>query len=329
MEDLLVEAELWDTVSTAPTTSPTADWTKKDRRALGLIRRCVNDEILLLILASTTSHAAWQTLKDTYEVVDIVALIDLRRRMFWAKTEDGTPIDKHIRELRSVYDQLRAINEDLTNDFDWALCLVNSLPASWRLFIQTLTPAFKYSNKSEWPKLALAITQAVIAEGQRLTHDEKSESSMVAQGKAASSNSKSSGRRNRPQCTYCRRPGHTEEKCYKKRDDEEAKGKEKATISWDTSEYAFATRDSPLSRSAWLADSGTTSHVVPDRSLFESYTPTPGTRMQGAAGDTEISGRGTVHAIIRNGTNSHRLTLRDVAHVPSCPANLLSIAAID
>jgi hypothetical protein len=100
-------------------------------------------------------------------------------------------------------------------------------------------------------------------------------------------------------------------------------------ISWDTSEYAFTTCDSPLSRSAWLADSGTTSHVVPDRSLFESYTPTPGARMQGTAGDAEISGCGIVRAIIRNGAASHTLTLCDVAHVPSCPANLLSIAAID
>jgi hypothetical protein len=151
---------------------------------------------------------------------------------------------------------------------------------------------------------------------------------MVTNGKATLSNPKSNGRRNRPQCMYCRRPGHTEEKRCKKQDNEEKKGKEKATISWDTSEYAFATCDSPLSRSAWLADSSTPSHVVPDRSLFESYMPTPSTRMQGAAGDTEIVGCGTVHTIIRNGAASHTLTLRNVAHVPSCPANLLSMPAV-
>jgi hypothetical protein len=331
MEDLLSELDLWDIVSgdTPRPSSSSSDWEKKDRKALGLIRRCVNDDIVLLILAATTSKAAWDTLRNTYEVVDIVALIDLRRRLFWTKMEEGTPIDKHIREMRSVYDQLRAINEDLSNDFDWALCLVNSLPASWRNFIQTLTPAFKYENKSDWPKLAQAVTQAVIAEGQRLAHDEQSESGMVAHGKATSSNSKSNGRRNRPQCAYCRRPGHTEDRCYKKRDDEAAKEKEKATVSWQTSEYAFTMRHSPLSRSAWLADSGTSSHVVPNRALFESYTPTPGARIQGAAGDAEIAGRGTIRAVIRHGSASHTLTLRDVAHVPSCPANLLSIRAID
>jgi hypothetical protein len=110
--------------------------------------------------------------------------------MFWAKMEDGMPIDKHIHKLRSIYDQLHVINKDLTNDFDWALCLVNLLPLSWHPFIQTLTPTSKYSNKLEWPKLAQAITQAVIAKGQQLAHDEKSESSMVLHRKAVSSNSK-------------------------------------------------------------------------------------------------------------------------------------------
>jgi hypothetical protein len=238
MEDLLSELEIWDIVSgnTPWPSSSTSDWDKKDRKALGLIRRCVNDEIVLLILVATTSKAVWDTLKNTYEVVDIVTLIDLRCRLFWTKMEEGTPIDKHIRDMHSVYDQLHTINEDLLNDFDWALCLVNSLPVSWQNFIQTLTPAFKYENKSDWPKLAQAVTQAVIAKGQRLAHDEQSESGMVVNRKAASSNSKLSGHQNRPQCAYCRRPGHTVDKCYKKRDDEAAKEKEKATVSWQTSE---------------------------------------------------------------------------------------------
>jgi hypothetical protein len=164
MEDLLSELESWDIVSgdTPWPSLSTSEWEKKDRRALGLIWRCVSNEIVLLILAATTSKATWDTLRNAYKVVNIVTLIDLRHQLFWMKMEDGMPINKHIRDMHSVYNQLCAINEDLSNDFDWALCLVNSLLASWQNFLQTLTPAFKYKNKSDWPKLAQAVTQAVL-----------------------------------------------------------------------------------------------------------------------------------------------------------------------
>jgi hypothetical protein len=158
-------------------------------KGLGLIQPCVNNDIALLILVASTSKEAWDALRNTYKVMDIVALIDLCCWLLWAKMEDRTPIDKHIHELCSVYDQLHAINEDLSNDFDWALCLVNSLPASWRNFIQTLTPAFKYENKSDWPKLGQAITQAVIAEGQWVAHNEHTESSLFTKSKGTSSKS--------------------------------------------------------------------------------------------------------------------------------------------
>ncbi|KAB5587406.1 Copia-like polyprotein/retrotransposon [Ceratobasidium theobromae] len=181
MEDTFKDLKIWDVVNgqTTRPDSKASDWDEKDQRALTLIRRCVNEEIMLHVLASATSYEAWEELKKAYEAVDIVALIDLRRRLFWAKMEEGTPIDKHIREMRAVYDQLRAIDENLTNGFDWALCLVNSLPPSWQPFVRTLTPSFNYKDKSEWTKLSRSVTQAVIAEGQRLAHEAKTESSLL------------------------------------------------------------------------------------------------------------------------------------------------------
>lgn len=74
MMDLLGELEVWDVVDgteTEPsdlTMSGGKAWKKKDRKALGIIRRCVNDSILLHILAASNAKSAWDTLTQTYEV---------------------------------------------------------------------------------------------------------------------------------------------------------------------------------------------------------------------------------------------------------------------
>lgn len=98
MEDTFKDLKIWKVVNgelPRPDTDASS-WDEKDQKALTLIRRCVNQDIMLTVLVSETSKEAWDDLKEVYETADVVALMDLRRRLFWAKMEEGTPIDKHI-----------------------------------------------------------------------------------------------------------------------------------------------------------------------------------------------------------------------------------------
>ncbi|QRV99178.1 Copia-like polyprotein/retrotransposon [Ceratobasidium sp. AG-Ba] len=83
MEDLLGELELMeyvDGMKAKPSTgaSSLADWQKSDRKARGIIRRCVDDTVMTNILACETSSDVWTQLKQLYKVADIVAIIELR-----------------------------------------------------------------------------------------------------------------------------------------------------------------------------------------------------------------------------------------------------------
>jgi hypothetical protein len=86
---------------------------------------------------------------------------------------------------------------------------------------------------------------------------------------------------------------------------------------------------SSFTHSDWIADSGAESHIVSDCSLFYSYTPTPGHKVNGIGSESSIKGCGDMHISISNGTQTTIITLHDCAHVPSFTSNLLSIKAID
>ncbi|QRW08770.1 Copia-like polyprotein/retrotransposon [Ceratobasidium sp. AG-Ba] len=83
MEDLLGELELIkyvDGTKAQPSSGASGfdDWLKSDRKARGIIRRCVNDNVMTNILACETSSEVWTQLKQLYEVADIVAIMELR-----------------------------------------------------------------------------------------------------------------------------------------------------------------------------------------------------------------------------------------------------------
>ncbi|KAG8703200.1 hypothetical protein FRC09_004302, partial [Ceratobasidium sp. 395] len=79
----------------------------------------------------------------------------------------------------------------------------------------------------------------------------------------------------------------------------------------------------------WIADSGSTTHIARDRTIFGAYRESNGT-VTGVAGKNPIVGRGSVNLRCRNpATGEYKIiTLKDVAHVPSCPTNLISLSLV-
>lgn len=69
--------------------------------------------------------------------------------------------------------------------------------------------------------------------------------------------------------------------------------------------------------SDWIIASGCTVHACSDKSLFASLEPSEGTSLNGFAGSEPILGYGTVTV--------GKLTLQNVAYVPSLTVNLLSL----
>ncbi|SCZ92792.1 BZ3500_MvSof-1268-A1-R1_C147g00782 [Microbotryum saponariae] len=81
----------------------------------------------------------------------------------------------------------------------------------------------------------------------------------------------------------------------------------------------FARRQLPTD--AFVVDSGATTHMVADRSLFTTYRQTAHTKIGGIAGGITAIGMGDVAFVAKTG---HPITLRGVLHTPGLHVNLLS-----
>ncbi|SCZ88906.1 BZ3501_MvSof-1269-A2-R1_C46g00235 [Microbotryum saponariae] len=72
-------------------------------------------------------------------------------------------------------------------------------------------------------------------------------------------------------------------------------------------------------------DSGATTHMVADRSLFTTYRQTAHTKIGGIAGGITAIGMGDVAFVAKTG---HPITLRGVLHTPGLHVNLLSVSRL-
>jgi len=91
-----------------------------------------------------------------------------------------------------------------------------------------------------------------------------------------------------------------------------------------------ANDDGQFSAYTWIADSGTTSHIVNQKSAFKEFNPLYNKSLTGI-GNTGVQamGRGTIEIISRVNDQNLTITLRDVLYAPKAANNLFSISRLD
>ena len=85
----------------------------------------------------------------------------------------------------------------------------------------------------------------------------------------------------------------------------------------NSSDFGCVATESPLPRKDWVYESGCTTHVCCDQSVFSSVKPAEGSTISGIAGNAPILGYSRVEL--------GEITLMDVAYIPSMSFNLISI----
>ena len=84
-----------------------------------------------------------------------------------------------------------------------------------------------------------------------------------------------------------------------------------------SSDFGCIATGFPLSKKDWVFDSGCTTHVCCDRSMFSTFMPAESSTISGIAGNAPILGYGRVEL--------EDITLNNVAYIPSMMFNLISI----
>ena len=82
-----------------------------------------------------------------------------------------------------------------------------------------------------------------------------------------------------------------------------------------------------MSSGVWIADSGTTSHVVREHDLFKNYWEMPGAKLKGA-GEIDALGRGNMTIDLDISGKRIPITLKDCIHAPKILHNLISLVRV-
>jgi hypothetical protein len=160
------------------------------------------------------------------------------------------------------------------------------------------------------------------------------------------------------QCLNCKRTGHTKEQCWRKgggafgqglkqknKNQEQAHqasenssdspfdmvfnifSSEEAPI--ETAATAGAGRKTPFTRYDWIMDSGTTSHIATEQSMFKDYEEYREELMIPGRKKVIMSGRGTIELECPIEDHTSNLVLLDVFHIPTNDFCLFSESRFD
>ncbi|QRW23748.1 integrase core domain protein [Rhizoctonia solani] len=338
-------------------------WVKADRKALSNIRLRVDGSVLNLIQGCTTSADAWNALATTYQVKGTVGLIDLQRKFFSHRMTDGEDIEEHIQRMRGWFQRINNISPGSCTEADWITTLIASLPDSWDSFSQSVSFQFDLQDNSALSNQVNDIRSRTTAEAHRKNARNPEGKAFFSTNKASFNKPIRTGSKgpdkSKSKCNNCGKIGHWAAKCrgpgggaYKpgqnngkgtnrkfNAPNKARNGNARTHIAVEDNnsraDYAFSTLENSniygsKPTNTWIADSGTTTHIANNRSLFSEYNRSTG-YVTGVTGKEPILGRGTVELLCLADPDKDEyrsIKLTNVAYVPSSPANLISLSLV-
>ena len=317
VEMLLKKLEVWVVISTPDLRSK--EFTKKNEEALYVIISNVTDSVLPTIAQHTSASEAWISLVHTYESKSVGNIILLRRQFYRKNLNADEEMISHINNLKSLALQLNSAGSKITNE-ELAYTVLSSLPEDYDNLVQSLSSADHLNIET--------VTQRLLCEESR----RKDKQALVEPAALVSKAGKKKWK-----CTYCKKNGHTADRCWSKPendqsdDSENPVGPRESKISAPSKAYTAETNN--LNKQpevySWYIDSGASFHMCCDLRSFTSHETIPDWPVTIANGEKiNAKAKGTVILLIRNGSEFSHFSLSDVLYVPDFKANLISVGRL-
>ncbi|POM77387.1 Zinc ion binding protein [Phytophthora palmivora] len=229
----------------------TAEWKTNDLKALGVIAGDVSLTYQVYIRGALTAADAWTLLEEQFNRKTLKNRLIVTKKMDNFKMEPGTRYVNHVDQFKEIVLQMETIGEPLDETRQLVL-LLGSLTDEYRIISTVL---------ENTPNITLAYAI------QALSGVTASDESPSAQEKAFAAKKRIPGGKHRfgGKCFYCKKQGHKEFECRKKKSDEECG----QVAQEERHDFSFAAT-SAMSRSEWLVDSGASSHMTSVRDKFVS-----------------------------------------------------------
>ncbi|KIK12904.1 hypothetical protein PISMIDRAFT_18377 [Pisolithus microcarpus 441] len=220
VEMILDVRGLWDIVGGTSTTAPDpnadpaghAEWLLKDKEARAQITLTLKDEPLSGVLHATTAAQVWTKLCQRYEGKGKQTIAYLIGELFRGTLSDDSPMESQLNSMRQKAHILKSLGQPL-DDSLIAIAMVISLPSSYATLRMILM------STDDKLSVDAVISQVLI--------EEKSQKATTGQSalteKMSGQQRKAKDEKRKLKCTYCKKTGHIEEDCRRKKADEAAK----------------------------------------------------------------------------------------------------------
>ncbi|SDA00929.1 BZ3500_MvSof-1268-A1-R1_Chr9g10926 [Microbotryum saponariae] len=323
------------------------DWTPSQRSARDVVAREIlansidSAEVSAVLdkipTADLTAPKIYSTLKSRYAPDDATRTLELFSRLWGFRPMPGTvgEFDSWIMDFKSVAQEIIDTKTTI-NDVLATLLLAIAHP-SLESFKATFTD--EQRTQRTLPDIdSVADRMRVQLRSTNLSNDQ---SALLAS---------SSPRSTRTKCLACRSPSHRVAQCptraqhpppgpcrsCKKKDHwsfdcKKALEDGKTPDTSDAQHHVgclatgLLAHRRQLRNNSFVVDSGATSHMVSDKSLFTAYRHIAPTKIGGIAGGINAVGTGNIAFVAASG---HPITLTGVLHTPGLSVNLLSVSRL-
>jgi Reverse transcriptase (RNA-dependent DNA polymerase)/gag-polypeptide of LTR copia-type/Integrase core domain/GAG-pre-integrase domain len=336
MTAVMKEKKIWKYV-TGTFTASTAS-AEDDQAAAGFILARVEFAQQDLVPADATAKDTWDTLCKVHEKGGPQAKLLAWTEVMDARYSEGDDMKEYIDTMREHNNRLASLQSKIDDEF-LAAILLHSLNPSWSTTVQNISASPTLTFQSA----CVALIEEATRRKAELARGKQSMTTALYAGQSTfppSSGSRGSPRTNIT-CTYCGKPGHTEERCFSKRDGKPPRGGGKAHVASSSSSSptsrlhdmaymatAHVTPGSTHGRDAWVLDTGAADHYCCRREWFTSFIPENSIVTVGGGGKLAIEGRGNVSIPAPptgDSSSPSSYTWTNVAYVPSMGTNLLSV----
>ena len=263
----LVKEGLWGIVSRTeecPNREREADkYTKyvaRRDRALATIVLAVDPSLLYLLGDPQDPAAVWDQLSNQFQRRTWANKLRLRKKLFTMRLKEGESMKEHIKQMTEVFGEL-AVIDAAVSDEDKVVHLLASLPDSYDVLVTALE-----SGSENIPALEV-VTERLLREEQKLKGKEASDDCLVA-------GSKHGAGKKTFTCHYCGKPGHYKRDCRKwaksqaKVGGAKQPGQQPGKRDLNPDAMLIGQALAAKSGNEWLVDSGATSHMTNNKSLF-------------------------------------------------------------
>ena len=324
----LVREGLWGIVAgteKAPDATTEADkhakFMGRSERALATIVLAIDPSLLYLVGDPVDPAEVWKKLSGQFQKKTWANKLCLRKKLFTMKLSDSVSMTEYIKKMTEIFDELAVIAEPVSDE-DKVVYLLAGLPESYDVLVTAL------ENGSDTVPALETMTERLLREEQKLKDREEVDDGkklLVAKGKK------------QVICHYCKRPGHIKKDCFDfaRAQSSKRNGKPKNPTRQSKKERQ-ASHDAMMisnalvarSRNDWIVDSGATSHMCNDRSMFTELRELgSGDKVTLGDGSTlDVTGEGTVDMdmLLSDGIR-RKCTLKKVLYVPKLAYNLISV----